>query len=184
MICRYCSRPFPDAATVCPSCGQPTGVMHNPNRPPPTMMQSPNQPYQPQSGGFGAPGQPQSGGFGAPGQPMSGGFGAPGQPYQGQSYQGQPSSQQFYGQSGPPPRAFSYASGVSRQRSVYIILGLFLGGLGIHNFYAGYHGRGIAQLLINLLLGWWLVFPALGVMIWVLIEICTVTDDADGVPMT
>ena len=31
------------------------------------------------------------------------------------------------------------------------LLALFLGGLGIHNFYLGYTGRGVAQLLITLI---------------------------------
>lgn len=31
------------------------------------------------------------------------------------------------------------------------ILGILLGGLGIHNFYLGFTGKGIAQLLITLL---------------------------------
>src|SRR5262245_33723833 len=42
----------------------------------------------------------------------------------------------------------------AKNRGVYIILGLFLGCLGIHNFYAGYNGRGATQLLISLVLGW------------------------------
>ena len=67
----------------------------------------------------------------------------------------------------------------AKSRGVYIILGLFLGCLGIHNFYAGYHGRGAAQLIITLLLGWFII----GLVItglWALIEICSVTEDAAG----
>lgn len=65
-----------------------------------------------------------------------------------------------------------------KSRLAYILLGLFLGTLGIHNFFAGYTGRGIAQLLITLL-----TFGFLSplVFIWVLIEIITVTKDAQGV---
>jgi TM2 domain-containing membrane protein YozV len=72
---------------------------------------------------------------------------------------------------------------VSSQKSrvAYILLGLFLGGLGIHNFYAGYTGRAVAQLLITLLTGW-LIVPILIVGIWVLIEVITVTSDAQGLP--
>ena len=67
-----------------------------------------------------------------------------------------------------------------KSRGLYIVLGLFLGGLGIHNFYAGYNGKGIAQLLI-FLFGWLVLFiPNLIVLIWVLIEICTVKEDAAG----
>ena len=67
---------------------------------------------------------------------------------------------------------------MQKSRLAYILLGLFLGGLGIHNFYAGYTGKGIAQLLITILSGG---FLALVVWIWVIIEICTVTKDAQGV---
>ncbi len=70
---------------------------------------------------------------------------------------------------------------VPKSRLAYILLAFFLGGLGIHNFYAGYTGKGIAQLLLVLLTGW-LVIPAIAVLIWILVEICTVTKDAKGVP--
>ena len=68
-----------------------------------------------------------------------------------------------------------------KSRVAYILLGLFLGGLGIHNFYAGRTGAGVAQLLIVLLTGW-LVFPAVIVGIWVLLEIITVSKDGQGRP--
>ncbi len=70
-------------------------------------------------------------------------------------------------------------TGSTRSRIAYILLGLFLGGLGVHNFYAGYSGKGIAQLLITLLTGW-LILPLFAVGLWVIIEICTVTKDAEG----
>ena len=68
----------------------------------------------------------------------------------------------------------------AKSRVVYILLALFLGGLGIHNFYAGYTTKGVIQLLVTLLLGW-LVIPAIGVWIWCIIEIITVKKDAKGV---
>lgn len=68
---------------------------------------------------------------------------------------------------------------INKSRIAYILLGIFLGGLGVHNFYAGYNGKGIAQLLLTVLIGW-LVIPAIAVMIWVIIELCTVTTDANG----
>ena len=70
-----------------------------------------------------------------------------------------------------------------RSRGKYIALGLFLGGFGIHNFYAGYTGKGVAQLAISLALGWLFVgFLITGV--WALVEVCTVKVDAAGIPMT
>ena len=71
----------------------------------------------------------------------------------------------------------------SKSRVAYILLGLFLGGLGIHNFYAGYGGKGAAQLLLTLFL-WWTIVVPIAVTIWVLIEVCTVDRDAFGNRMT
>lgn len=70
-----------------------------------------------------------------------------------------------------------------KSRGVYIILGVLLGLLGIHNFYAGYYGRGAAQLIITLLLGW-VIIGIFITGIWVLIELFTVAEDADGNAMT
>lgn len=67
-------------------------------------------------------------------------------------------------------------------RLLYVLLGLFLGWLGVHNFVAGYNGRGIAQLLITLFT-FWLVFPLLIVSVWVIVEIIVTTHDAQGVRM-
>ncbi len=65
----------------------------------------------------------------------------------------------------------------AKQKVVYILLAIFLGYLGIHNFYAGYNGRGISQLLISLLsIG--ILIPV--VWIWAIIEIITVNFDASG----
>ncbi len=68
-------------------------------------------------------------------------------------------------------------------RVAYVLLGLFLGALGVHNFYAGYVGRGIAQLLITIFL-FWLIIPLIAVIIWNIVEICTVSQDAKGVAFT
>jgi TM2 domain-containing membrane protein YozV len=76
-------------------------------------------------------------------------------------------------------------------RLVYILLAIFLGLFGIHNFYAGRYGSGIAQLLINMVLMPILGLITLGIalavivpvmMLWVLIEICVVTTDGKGRP--
>ena len=66
-----------------------------------------------------------------------------------------------------------------RSTVAYILLGLFLGGLGIHNFYAGHNSKATAQLLITLLS---CGFAGLITGIWALIDICTVRKDANGVP--
>ena len=95
---------------------------------------------------------------------------------------GQPQQTQFVPpQYGQQPYGQPQYAGPAKSRVTYIILGLLLGGLGIHNFYAGYAGRGVAQLLITLLTSWFGGFVI--IWIWVIIEICTVSVDASGRPM-
>ena len=82
-------------------------------------------------------------------------------------------------QPGPVAHAYaapSYAS-THKSRTSYIVLGVFLGALGIHNFYAGYTGRAVGQLCLTVLtLGY------LGIVswIWAIIEICIVEKDSTG----
>ncbi|HEX3586030.1 MAG TPA: NINE protein [Candidatus Angelobacter sp.] len=73
-----------------------------------------------------------------------------------------------------PPLAYGRSH---KSRTSYIVLGIFLGALGIHNFYAGYVGRAVGQLCLTVLtLGY------LGVIswIWAIIEICIVEKDSTG----
>jgi len=77
----------------------------------------------------------------------------------------------------------SVPGSATKDRVVYVLLGIFLGTLGIHNFYAGYIARAVSQLLITLLLGW-LVIPWIAVAIWVLVEVCSVSRDAQGNPFS
>ena len=70
-----------------------------------------------------------------------------------------------------------------KERITYILLGIFFGGLGVHNFYAGYTGRAIAQLILTVFF-FWLIIPLIIVPIWVIVELITVTQDAHGVPFT
>jgi TM2 domain-containing membrane protein YozV len=78
--------------------------------------------------------------------------------------------------------AYAYAAPVyasaHKSRTTYIVLGIFLGSLGVHNFYAGYTGRAVGQLCLTVLtLGY------LGIVswIWAIIEICVVEKDSTGV---
>lgn len=65
-----------------------------------------------------------------------------------------------------------------KSRVAYIILALFLGSLGVHNFYAGYTKKGIIQLCVTLVSCGFLGFAS---AIWAIIEAVTVTQDASGV---
>jgi TM2 domain-containing membrane protein YozV len=70
-----------------------------------------------------------------------------------------------------------------KSRGLFIILGVLLGLFGIHNFYAGYYGKGVLQLLITIT--WGMIY--IGIIItgtWVLIDLYTVRRDANGNLMT
>jgi TM2 domain-containing membrane protein YozV len=87
-----------------------------------------------------------------------------------------------------PPRGPQYPPQVQsapKQKVVAILLALFLGALGIHNFYLGYTAKGLWQLLITVLsLGYLAIIPA----IWALIELImiaagAISTDAKGNPL-
>lgn len=64
---------------------------------------------------------------------------------------------------------------IPKSRLAYILLAIFLGYLGVHNFYAGFTKKGIIQLILSVL-----VITAFITFIWVIIDIITVTEDANG----
>lgn len=64
-----------------------------------------------------------------------------------------------------------------KERSTFRIFGILFGAVGMHNFYAGYTGKAIAQLLITVCtlgIGSAITIP------WSIIEACTITKDASG----
>lgn len=65
------------------------------------------------------------------------------------------------------------------------LLGIFLGALGVHNFYLGFTGKAIAQLLISLLSCGALSFASAiwGLIEGILILTGSMSVDADGVPL-
>lgn len=67
------------------------------------------------------------------------------------------------------------------------LLGIFLGGLGIHNFYLGYTNKGVAQLLITIFGSCLIVGPVIselwGLIEGILILTGSINVDADGVPL-
>lgn len=67
-----------------------------------------------------------------------------------------------------------------KMKAVYVVLGFFLGAIGVHNFYAGYKRRAIAQLLITVLSFGYLLIVS---WIWAIVEIIMVNDDASGRPL-
>lgn len=69
------------------------------------------------------------------------------------------------------------------------LLGIFLGYLGVHNFYLGYTSKGVAQLLLTLI-GWILcgIGPVVagiwGLIEGILILTGSIDKDADGNPLS
>jgi TM2 domain-containing membrane protein YozV len=77
----------------------------------------------------------------------------------------------------PAPLAFYHPTPQPKRRVIFVLLGLFLGYFGVHNFYAGYVKRGTMQLCVTALscfYGAALSWP------WAIVEICVVNKDADG----
>lgn len=60
------------------------------------------------------------------------------------------------------------------------LLGIFLGGLGIHNFYLGYTGKAIAQIALSLCFG---VGAIWGLIEGIMILCGSIDKDANGVPL-
>lgn len=83
-------------------------------------------------------------------------------------------------------------AGEQKSKLVAGLLGLFLGGYGVHNFYLGYTNKAVAQLLISIggILLAFITFgiPNMAVGIWALIEsimiLCgNIKTDAKGIPL-
>lgn len=70
----------------------------------------------------------------------------------------------------------------AKSQGIYILLALFLGGFGIHNFYAGYYKRAVTQLILTILAPFTLGITALINLIWIFINIFAINQDAKGVP--
>ncbi|MFW0772874.1 NINE protein [Paenarthrobacter nitroguajacolicus] len=138
----------------------------------------PQMPQQPQYGA--QPPQPQYGT--QPPQPQYGT-----QPPQPQYYaQPQAPQQPQYGAQPPQPN-MAYAYPQPKSKIAAGLLGIFLGGLGIHRFYLGYTTIGVIQLVLTVVVG---IFTFGLVGLWGLIEgimILAGADyfrrDAKGVPL-
>ena len=73
------------------------------------------------------------------------------------------------------------AAGVPKSRVTYVILAFLLGGLGVHDFYAGRTGLGVLLLLMSLITCG--VLAPISALI-ALIEAIVVTTDGHGVRMS
>lgn len=135
---------------------QPAAQPYNPN---PYASQQPAQPFYGQPT-YGQPDYTQSA--------QSPYYQQQAQPrYEQPSYSQPPIyAQQTYYQAAQQQPGYGYAQ---KSKIVAGLLGLFLGGLGVHNFYLGYTGKAVAQLLLTLI-GWIILIGPIISGIWALIE--------------
>lgn len=94
-------------------------------------------------------------------------------PDQVQSPQSQPTQQQADPQQ-PVTNVnvtFTQPAGKSVSKVAYVLLALFLGGIGVHNFYAGKVGLGILYLVFC-----WTFVPAIAALVQAIIAICKTSD--------
>jgi TM2 domain-containing membrane protein YozV len=87
-----------------------------------------------------------------------------------------------------PPPAPPFAPNIdplAKSKVAAGILGILLGALGVHNFYLGYTGKGIAQLLITVLTcGWGSIFSGIwGLIEGILILTGSINVDGSGRPL-
>jgi TM2 domain-containing membrane protein YozV len=69
-------------------------------------------------------------------------------------------------------------AGEPKSRTTFIVLGALLGAFGAHNFYAGYNGKGLAQLAVTIL-SFGFAIPMS--WMWAVIDICTIDRDKRGI---
>jgi TM2 domain-containing membrane protein YozV len=78
----------------------------------------------------------------------------------------------------PPPPAPINSYEPRKSRVVFVLLAVFLGAFGGHNFYAGYVKKAVIQLCITLFSCFTGSFVS---WIWAIVEACTVNRDDDGI---
>lgn len=71
-------------------------------------------------------------------------------------------------------------AGEQKSKMAAGLLGIFLGGLGIHNFYLGYTGKGVAQILLSFCFG---IGAIWGLIEGILILTGNIDKDAKGIPL-
>ena len=129
----------------------------------------PAQPAQPAQPSYGQDAAQQPQGYGAPqpaayAQPAAGSYG------QQQPQYGQPAGAYAQPQYTAAPYAAAPVGQSSKSKLAAGLLGIFLGGLGVHNFYLGNTGKAMAQLLLTLV-GWILLgLGPIAAAIWGFVE--------------
>jgi len=69
------------------------------------------------------------------------------------------------------------SNGPSKSRVAFVLLGVFLGFFGLHNFYAGYNKKGAIQLALTILT---FFYAAAISWVWAIVEVCVINRDSEG----
>ncbi|MEI6248704.1 MAG: TM2 domain-containing protein [Verrucomicrobiota bacterium] len=78
----------------------------------------------------------------------------------------------------PPPVTTPNSTAAPKSRTAYILLAVFLGAYGIHNFYAGDKKAGLIKVLVSLLTCF---IGAIPMWIWAIVDAINVKKDVNGV---
>ena len=209
MKCLICEATLSSSDIVCPRCG--AHVYNSSQKIPKPVSDATQQTGDKAQTGYRAP-QPQPyanngyrapqppGYYGAPQQPYANGYRAPQPP----GYYGAP-QQPYAGYRAPQPPGYYGAPGYAqpygysqKNRTAYMLLCFFLGGLGIQDFYAGRNMEGAIHLFVFIfavVLGaigggiGILAVVVVGVVLnlangfWALVQLFAVRNDGNGIPM-
>jgi TM2 domain-containing membrane protein YozV len=74
----------------------------------------------------------------------------------------------------------SYDPATQKSKLAAGLFGIFLGGLGVHNFYLGYTGKAIAQIILSFCFG---IGAIWGFIEGIMIFTGSINKDANGVPL-
>jgi TM2 domain-containing membrane protein YozV len=183
--CPYCRAGFEadEVVTACPSCGTPHHADCFAENGGCTIFGCAAAPAEEAKISVGATdlqaGPPMMQGIGRavspPPPPLPGGSGGYPLPVAVQPYawqgNGMPAAPYYPG--------YGYGSYVRpKSRVAFVLLAVFLGAFGAHNFYAGYNKKAAVQLCLTIFTCFW---ASLIPWIWAIVEACTVTKDDDGV---
>ena len=163
--CKNCGNVFGDYIKFCPSCGTPVElasqepeiveadqteaaaqpeVQAQPDAQQAYQQQAYQQPYQQQpyqQQAYQQPYQQQAYQQQAYQQ----------QPYQQQAYQQQPYQQQAYQQQAYQTNGYPNMMTPPKSKMAAGLLGIFLGGFGVHNFYLGFTSKAVIQIVVSLI---------------------------------
>jgi TM2 domain-containing membrane protein YozV len=67
---------------------------------------------------------------------------------------------------------------IRKSRVAYVVLAIFFGGFGVHNFYAGYIKKAVIQCCLTVFT---FLIASPVVWVWAIVEACLVDQDGDGV---